>query len=443
MLQPSPQDDEANVDEHADTPEPTAESPEVAAGTSTTGFETMLGKLVVDTGLVTQDELEICNDLLRTSREHEEPSTLSDVLVDNDFVTQRQLLRVKDEFEARKSTRKIPGYRILKKLGSGAMATVFLARQVSLDRLVAIKVLPKKFSEDQKFITRFYKEGQAAAKLNHPNIVQAYDVGQAGDHHYFVMEYVDGETVSDQISRDTRIEEAEAIDFVHQIAEALQHAHDRGIIHRDIKPKNIMVTPSGAVKLADLGLARAISDRELARVEEGRAYGTPYYISPEQIRGKVDIGPAADVYGLGATCYHMVTGRVPFSGRNPSEVMHRHLRDELVPPDHVNSALSPGFAQVIEMMMAKDPVDRYHSAADLVEDLGLVVRGEPPHFARSKLDLAAIATPVDADASIRVMEEAGRAGVGLAAGPLQVGLLVLLIGSIIGNLVLFAILLAL
>lgn len=366
---------------------------------STGGFETMLGTLVVENGLVTPEEMDHCNSLLRESASTEDPRTLADLLLEHDYVTQRQLQRLRSDFEARKSSQRIPGYRIHRKLGSGAMATVFLANQLSLDRPVAIKVLPKKFSDNAKFIERFYKEGRAAAKLNHPNIVAAYDVGQAGEHHYFVMEYIDGPTVYDMLVKDKRIPEAEAIRIVTGVAKALEHAHARGFIHRDIKPKNIMLNSQGVVKLADLGLARAMSDKEAARAEAGRAYGTPYYISPEQIRGELKIGPPADIYGLGATFYHMVTGRVPFEGKNPSAVMHKHLKSPLTPPDHVNPNISPGCAQVIEMMMAKDPAERYQNATDLLHDLELIAQGQPPHFAHHSLDLTEVATSIASEAA--------------------------------------------
>jgi serine/threonine-protein kinase len=270
------------------------------------------------------------------------------------------------------------------------MATVFLARQLSLDRLVAIKVLPAKFSTNEKFIERFYKEGRAAAQLNHRNIVAAYDVGQAGEHHYFVMEYVDGDTVYDRIVKHKRFSEKDAIRMVRQAAEALKHAHEKGFVHRDIKPKNMMITTEGVVKLADLGLARAVSDKEAAEQEAGRAYGTPYYISPEQIRGEVKIDGRADIYGLGATFYHMVTGKVPFEGKNPSAVMHKHLKQPLVPPDHVNSKLSPETAMVIEMMMAKSRRKRYQSVTDLLVDLELIEKGQKPHFAHVQEDLTGL-----------------------------------------------------
>jgi eukaryotic-like serine/threonine-protein kinase len=377
----------------------TTDPAEGGEGTSTGGFETMLGKIVVEHGLVTPDELEMCNALLTQrssdSSQGDSPRTLADLLLENEFLTSRQLERIRGDFEAKKSGQRIPGYKIIKKLGSGAMATVFLARQLSLDRDVAIKVLPRKFSDNKKFIERFYKEGRAAAQLNHPNIVGAYDVGQAGEHHYFVMEYVDGETVYDRVVTHKRIDEKEAIKIIRQVAEALKHAHEKGFIHRDIKPKNIMISSRGIVKLADLGLARAMSDVEAAKAEAGRAYGTPYYISPEQIRGELKVGPPADIYGLGATFYHMVTGRVPFEGKNPSSVMHKHLKAELVPPDHINPKLSAGCAQVIEMMMAKDRKARFQTAEDLLTDLDLVAKGESPQFATKGMGIPAFVADED------------------------------------------------
>jgi serine/threonine-protein kinase len=383
------------VGEGSKSPEASARTPDPsersgAEGGTTGGFDTLLGKIVVHAGLATPEEVELCKTLVDEAAGTESPGTLSDILVSRDFVTRHQLDRLREDFEAKKSGQHIPGFRIKRKLGSGAMATVFLARQLSLDRLVAIKILPKKFSGNEKFIERFYREGKAAAQLNHPNIVSAYDVGRAGDHHYFVMEYVDGPTLYDRLSKRQRFSEREAIHIVLQVAAALEHAHARGFVHRDIKPKNVMITREGTVKLADLGLARAMSDQEAAKQEAGRAYGTPYYISPEQIRGEMEITPAADIYGLGATLFHMVTGRVPFEGSSPSQVMHRHLKSPLQPPDHINPEISAGLAQVIEMMMAKRAKDRYQSASDLIEDLRRVREGRPPLFAHRTLDQGAI-----------------------------------------------------
>jgi serine/threonine-protein kinase len=415
------------------TPVPGQSEDAGPGGSTTGGFETTLGKLVVQRGLATAEEVELCGALLKEAAEAQEPRTLGDLLVDNAFVTTRQLERLKSELEAKRSTEQIPGYKIIKKIGSGAMATVFQAKQLSLDRLVAIKVLPKKLSANANFIERFYKEGRAAAQLNHPNIVSAYDVGKAGEHHYFVMEHVDGRTVFDQIIKGRRLDEAEALDIVIQVAEALRHAHERGFIHRDIKPKNIMISREGKAKLADLGLARALSDKAAAEAEAGRAYGTPYYISPEQIRGEVKIGPAADIYGLGATLYHMVTGRVPYEGKNPSSVMHKHLKAQLVPPDHINRNISAGCAQVIEMMMAKKQADRYRRVDDLLQDLKLVRGGQPPHFAHRQIDLAGVVPALGADSDLpRAPAALGGRGNILGSRALRI-ILAVLIASLLVN----------
>ena len=431
------------VDPRTGTPGPPVVDLGEASGaeSSTGGFETMLGKLVVQRGLATTEEVELCHAQRREATEADDPQTLSDLLVANEFLTPRQVERLRSELEAKKSTEQIPGYKIKKKIGAGAMATVFEARQLSLDRLVAIKVLPKRLSANANFIERFYKEGKAAAQLNHPNIVGAYDVGKAGEHHYFVMEYVDGETVYDRTVKSGRMKEAEATKIVIQVAKALQHAHERGFIHRDIKPKNIMLNRQGTAKLADLGLARAISDKAAAEAEAGRAYGTPYYISPEQIRGEVKIGAAADIYGLGATFYHMVTGKVPFDGKSPSAVMHKHLKDELTPPDHLNPKLSAGCAQVIEKMMAKKPRDRYHRDQDLLADLQLIAQGRAPHFAHRGLDLSDVTPALSGGAAPPVAARKPSPGPSALDSPTFLILLILLIVSVIANAILAVVLL--
>jgi len=347
----------------------------------TNAFETGLGRLAVRQGLATSEEIQECLDHQKQSSDINQRS-LGDILVERGVLTVRQVERLRRSIEERKRHQEIPGYELLGKLGAGAMATVFKARQLSLDRVVAVKVLPRRLSENPEYVGRFYEEGKAAGRLNHPNIVQAIDVGQAGGYHYFVMEYVEGHTVYEEISDGKVFSESEALDIIIQIAEALNHAHQAGLIHRDVKPKNIMLTHDRTAKLADMGLAREADDMEAAEREKGRAFGTPYYISPEQIRGKTDVGFQADIYGLGATFYHMVTGRVPFEGETPAAVMHKHLKEPLVPPDHLNTSLSAGVGEVIEVMMDKDPNHRYASTADLLLDLRAVERGEPPLQAR-------------------------------------------------------------
>jgi serine/threonine-protein kinase len=270
------------------------------------------------------------------------------------------------------------------------MAVVYKARQLSLDRIVAIKVLPRRFSEKPDYIRRFFKEGKIAAKLNHNNIVQAIDVGEADGLYFFVMEYVEGKTLYDDLSKGKVFKESDAIEVVIQIANALAHAHDQGMIHRDVKPKNIMINTEGIVKLADMGLARETSDLKAAKHEEGKAFGTPYYIAPEQIRGEVSIDGRADIYALGATLFHMVTGRVPFEATTPSEVMRKHLKDSLTPPDHINTLLSAGISEVIEVMMAKKKKERYTNVEELMIDLEAIRDGQSPLRARQKFNIGAL-----------------------------------------------------
>ena len=367
--------------------EPEADDSKSGSGTSggsaIGSMDTIVGRLVIEQGLATDDEVKSAISKVASGSDPSDRS-LAEILVNSGVITNAQLERLRKQVEAERSGQQIPGYRVLGKLGAGAMAAVFKARQISLDRLVAIKVLPRKFNGNRQFIERFYAEGRAAAQLNHPNIVQAFDVGKAGEFHYFVMEYVDGGTVHDTIVQNKRFDEADAINIAINVAEALEHAHERGLIHRDVKPKNVMITKGGVTKLADLGLARAIDDKDAALAEKGKAYGTPYYISPEQIRGEVNVGPQADIYSLGATLYHMVTGNVPFNGKNPKEVMEKHLKQALIPPDHVNPKLSAGISEVIEMMMAKSRRERYKNCKDLLIDLRAVKRAEDPPIAHKE-----------------------------------------------------------
>ncbi len=399
-----------------------------------TAMDTIVGKTVISMGLATDEEVAHCLDIQKQIPENQNTSDLASLLVDNNIITQTQKERVLIIAEEGKYEHQIPGFKILGKLGAGAMATVVKANQLSLDRIVAIKVLPKKFMSDPNFVERFYAEGRAAAKLNHPNIVQAYDVGRAGDFIYFVMEYVEGYSVYDYISKNGKYSEAEALDIILHIAEALDHVQSKGMMHRDVKPKNIMITTTGIPKLADMGLARQVTDAESAKAEAGKAYGTPYYISPEQIRGEVDIDIRADIYGLGATFYHMVAGKVPFDGPNPSAVMHKHLKQPLTPPDHINTDLSQGISEIIEVMMAKKRDERYTTTADLLKDLRAVANGKPPLQARKLFNLASLASLEASDDQTTLADS--------PLGPRLVDqpLFWTLIASILINIVLFVIL---
>ena len=406
-------------------------------------LDSEVGKLVLDMGLATSTELEFCREQQKQSSDPNQRS-LADLLVEHSFITVNQAKRIRSQLEDRKNTSQIPGYQLLGKIGRGAMATVYKARQVSLDRIVAIKVLPKKMSENKEFVDRFYLEGKSAARLAHPNIVQAIDVASTPDgYHYFVMEYIEGKTLYDMmqpppVGDNHSFSEDEALDITAQICDALAHAHERGLIHRDVKPKNIILTPEGVAKLTDLGLARDQDDKEAAESEAGKAYGTPYYISPEQIRGEVDIDFRADVYSLGATMYHLVTGRPPFEAETPSAVMHKHLKQPLKPPDHLNTALSAGIGEIIEVAMAKKREDRYASTRDMLEDLRALRAGGPPTHARRAVDLDAL----------KHLEETGKTvdltpapGPSFWSSPVAITLISVVGVSILLNLILLVVLL--
>jgi serine/threonine-protein kinase len=270
--------------------------------------------------------------------------------------------------------REIAGYELLERLGRGSMGAVFLARQLSLDRKVAFKVLAPRFAENENYVRRFLREAKAAAKLNHTNIITAIDVGDIAGVKFFVMEYADGPTVAELLERGGAMDSKRALGIVIPIARALEHAHRNGFVHRDIKPANIILTREGVPKLCDLGLAKEVEEGS-GDTEEGQTMGTPDYIAPEQARGEADIDIRSDIYSLGATLFHMVTGQVPFPGPNPAVVMTRHLTE---PPPNArrrNPAVSPEVARLIRKMMAKDRNDRYQTPAELIEELVAVMEG--------------------------------------------------------------------
>ncbi len=267
----------------------------------------------------------------------------------------------------------LAGYRLLSPLGRGSMGSVYKAVQLSLDRTVALKVLSPHLSHNPAYARRFEREALASAKLNHPNIIAALDVGEDRGYRFLVMEYCEGQTVAEMLGGGP-LDEHRSAGIAIQVARALDHAHRSTIVHRDIKPANILVTREGVAKLCDLGLAKEVS-ADGSQTEEGMAMGTPFYISPEQARGDRRIDIRTDIYALGATLFHMVTGRAPFPGPNPAVIMTRHINDPLDPPDEVNPRVSRGLAQVIEKMMAKAREERYQSPADLMTDLQAWMEG--------------------------------------------------------------------
>jgi serine/threonine-protein kinase len=341
-----------------------------------------LAHALVSRGLATQEEIDGCK-----PPDGGGAKALLTRLVEGGVLTKGQARRAFAKL-ALLLGEEIPGFEMLEKLGQGAMGTVYKARQLSMNRLVAIKKLQPRLAASPEFLKRLTREAHLAAKLSHNNIVQAIDVGCAGHIPYFVMEYAPGTTIKEEIEAGKIYSEREAVEVMLQIAQALQHAHRRGLIHRDIKPANIVITIDGIAKLADLGMARDIGDQALIRAEKGLTVGTPYYIAPEQILAREDIDVRADIYSLGATLYHMVTGQPPFPHKGVEAVLKAHLEEELTPPDHLNPRLSAGLGEVVEYMMAKDRKQRYRNPDDLIFDLECLLNGEPPKLVKQHIEAA-------------------------------------------------------
>ena len=263
---------------------------------------------------------------------------------------------------------KLGPYRILNQIGAGGMGQVFLAEHAALRRKIALKVLPPKQALDPANVERFYQEARAAAALDHPNIVHAYDVACDKGTHFLVLEYIDGDTLDRRLAVSGLLPVGEAVSYAVQAAAGLQHAHEKGVAHRDIKPANLLVGRDGIVKILDLGLAQFFEDSGtgLAR-GSGVVMGTTDYIAPEQLMGGV-ADHRADIYNLGATLYHLLTGQPPFAGTTAAKML-AHQLTEVQPPHEVCPDVPEALSAIVGKMLAKEPADRYQTAGEVVQAL--------------------------------------------------------------------------
>ncbi len=258
-------------------------------------------------------------------------------------------------------------YELFERIGEGGMSVVYKAKDKLLNRFVAIKILKPQFINDHKFIDSFRRESQAAASMSHPNIVNIYDVGREGNIHYIVMELIEGRTLSDYIKEHGQMSYPKVIALSKQIAAALAFAHKNHIIHRDVKPHNIMITPNGTAKITDFGIAKAVNAATIVDNTDG-IIGSVHYFSPEQARGGY-VDEKSDIYSLGIVMYEMLTGRVPFDGDNPVNIALMHINGEMIPPSKLVDGVPPALEHIILKCTDKYPVNRYASADELIEAL--------------------------------------------------------------------------
>jgi beta-lactam-binding protein with PASTA domain/predicted Ser/Thr protein kinase len=270
-------------------------------------------------------------------------------------------------------------YEIGETLGYGGMAEVHRGRDVRLGREVAVKVLRADLARDPSFQARFRREAQAAASLNHPAIVAVYDTGEEdmyGNQPYIVMEYVEGRTLRDVLKAEGRLMPRRAMEIVADVCAALDFSHRNGIVHRDVKPGNVMITPPGAVKVMDFGIARAVADNAATVTQTAAVIGTAQYLSPEQARGE-NVDARSDVYSTGVLLFELITGSPPFTGDSPVAVAYQHVRENAPPPSTLNPDVPPELDAIVLKAMAKNPANRYQSAGEMRADLIRAINGRP------------------------------------------------------------------
>ncbi|WP_243641196.1 Stk1 family PASTA domain-containing Ser/Thr kinase [Xylanivirga thermophila] len=288
-------------------------------------------------------------------------------------------------------------YELIEKIGGGGMAIVYKAKCHLLKRYVAVKVLRPELVEDDDFVSRFKREAQAAASLSHPNIVNIYDVGQEDDIHYIVMEYIKGMTLKEYVKKKHILDSREATQIGVQICSAIKHAHDNGIVHRDIKPQNILVGDGGIIKVTDFGIARAATSSTVT-MAGANVMGSVHYFSPEQARGGY-VDAKSDLYSLGIVLYEMVTGTVPFEGDSAISVALKHIQEPVIPPGQLNPDIPKSLQDIIEKAIEKDQCLRYQTAQEMIDDLRKSLKDPEGNFV--------IRNNIDSDSPTQVIPSLG------------------------------------
>ena len=346
-------------------------------------------ELVLANSLATPDQVEDCVEALTTYEQAGIIKPLSAVMLDKGYLTTRQVNAVR-QLQGKDEEYAIRGYTILSTLGQGGLGTVYKARQDSMGRTVALKIMFPNLVSNKEYVQRFMREAKISAELDHPNIVRGIDFGESEGFFFFAMEYVDGSSLKD-IIKETIFNQQDAVQVIAKVADALKYAEHRNLIHRDIKPENIMLTKEGEPKLCDLGLAKIMESTDMSLTRTGIVMGTPHYLSPEQAVGQKDLDIRSDIYSLGITLYHMITGDVPYQGTTVVSIISQHLSAKIPSPREKNPEISEELCTIISTMMAKKREDRYQTAQELLVDLKRFLRNEQPIGAQKNRDNSGIA----------------------------------------------------
>ncbi|MHC5059193.1 MAG: serine/threonine-protein kinase [Planctomycetota bacterium] len=365
--------------------------------------DTLFGKLAVERGYAAQAQVDEARAAQEAAAEAAGVTMpLSQVMVGKGMLTRDQAQELVNAAAVQTGeARLVAGYEVVAKLGQGGMGAVYKAKKLETGNplqgtpggeFVALKILPPSMATE-RLVARFKREAEITSRLDHEHIVRCVEVGYDRKRkcHFCTLEYIEGEDLGKRLKREGATPEAEAVGIAFQIAQALRHANANGLVHRDVKPANIMVTPDGTAKLLDLGLARPAGDDATRFTQDGLFVGSAYYASPEQGRGEADLDVRSDIYSLGCTLYHMVTGSPPFEGLPAAEVVQKHTAGTVPWPAEVNPALSDGICRVVAKMMGKKPEERYQDPKELLYDLDMLREGRPPAITDAAIENSSVA----------------------------------------------------
>jgi serine/threonine protein kinase len=324
-------------------------------------------KLALEKKIVSQKDIENCRDLVKKSKKIGLETTLEEVLLKQNLITQEQLQELKHLSQITDGGKMFGSYRLGRMIGQGGMGKVYEAVQEVMGRNVAIKVMNTQLGDDTTHVPRFYQEIRALAKLSHPNIVAIFDAGKINRRHFFAMELLPGPSLKEHIDAKKCLPEHEALEIIKATAKALGHAHEQNVIHRDVKPENIIFNEAKVPKLTDFGVVMHHDMDHMTLTQEGYLVGSFYYSSPEQVNGSRDLDGRSDIYSLGATLYYALTGRPVHNGTTPQEVLAKHLAGKYTSPRKLNPAVSKRTVRIVAKMMAVNRDKRFASMQEVVE----------------------------------------------------------------------------